>query len=87
MNKFQIDHNYHYAFKREGFKITFTNGYTVSVQFGSGTYSDEGETTAEVAAWGPGEQGEYVKLTDYDDVKAHCSPEEVLEVMNKVAAL
>ena len=36
---------------REGFQITFSNGCTISVIFGKYTYSDEGETTAEVAAW------------------------------------
>jgi hypothetical protein len=31
--------------------MTFENGCTISVQFGKHTYSDVGETTAEVAAW------------------------------------
>ena len=35
----------------EGFQMTFENGCTISVQFGKHTYSDAGETTAEVAAW------------------------------------
>jgi hypothetical protein len=35
----------------EGFQMTFENGCTISVQFGKHTYSDVGETTAEVAAW------------------------------------
>lgn len=34
-----------------GFQMTFENGCTISVQFGKHTYSDEGQTTAEVAAW------------------------------------
>ena len=34
-----------------GFQMTFENGCTISVQFGKYTYSDQGETTAEVAAW------------------------------------
>lgn len=36
---------------REGFQIRFSNGCTISVIFGKYTYSDGGETTAEVAAW------------------------------------
>jgi hypothetical protein len=35
----------------EGFQMTFENSCTISVQFGKHTYSDIGETTAEVAAW------------------------------------
>ena len=35
----------------EGFQMTFENSCTISVQFGKYTYSDVGETTAEVAAW------------------------------------
>jgi hypothetical protein len=35
----------------DGFQITFENGCTISVQFGPHTYSDQGKTTAEVAAW------------------------------------
>ena len=36
---------------RDGFQMTFSNGCTISVIFGKYTYSDGGETTAEVAAW------------------------------------
>ena len=35
----------------DGFKMTFSNGCTISVIFGKYTYSDGGETTAEVDAW------------------------------------
>jgi hypothetical protein len=69
----------------KGFYITFDNGYTVSVQFGRGAYSDEGATTAEVGAWGPEPEHTWVKLSEYDNVKGHCTPSEVLEIMNKVA--
>ena len=31
--------------------MTFDNGCTISVQFSKFNYSDQGETTAEVAAW------------------------------------
>jgi hypothetical protein len=34
-----------------GFIMTFSNGYTFSVSFSERSYSDQGETTAEVAAW------------------------------------
>jgi hypothetical protein len=35
----------------DGFQMTFENGCTISIQFGKHTYSDQGQTTAEVAAW------------------------------------
>jgi hypothetical protein len=38
-------------YDKDGFQITFANGCTISVVFGKYTYSDNGETTAEVAAW------------------------------------
>ena len=34
-----------------GFQMDFANKCTISVQFSKHTYSDAGETTAEVAAW------------------------------------
>jgi hypothetical protein len=64
--------------------MTFKNGYTMSVQFGKTNYSDGGVTTAEIAAWGP--DGQWLKLSDHDDVRGWCSPDEVLEVMNMVAS-
>ena len=35
----------------DGFQMTFSNGCTISIVFGKYTFSDGGETTAEVAAW------------------------------------
>ena len=79
MSKFRAaqneDHN--------GFHMTFKNGYTMSVQFGKNNYSDGGETTAEVAAWGPDRK--WVKLSAHDDVRGWCSPDDVLEIMNQIA--
>ena len=34
-----------------GFQMTFENQFTISVQFSKHNYSDQGKTTAEVAAW------------------------------------
>ena len=39
----------------KGFQVTFSNGYTLSVAFSEHSYSDQGESTAEVAAWHYGE--------------------------------
>jgi len=80
MSKFKATENEWH----NGFHITFKNGYTISVQFGKGNYSDKGETTAEIAAWGP--DGEWMILGEGDTVRGWCSPDEVLEVMNTVAS-
>jgi hypothetical protein len=80
MNKFKATQNeYH-----NRFHITFKNGYTMGVQFSKTNYSDGGETTAEIAAWGP--DVKWMKLSELDDVRGWCSPDEVLEVMNMVAS-
>lgn len=67
-----------------GFHITFKNGYTISVQFGKGNYSDKGETTAEIAAWGP--DGKWMRLGEGDTVRGWCTPDEVLDYMKLVAS-
>ena len=79
MSKFKATQNEY----NNGFHMVFENGYTISVQFGKGNYSDQGETTAEVAAWGPDRK--WVKLSEYDDVRGWCTPNEVLEIMNQIA--
>ena len=85
MNKFEVNFHDGGTMKMKGFKMTFDNGYTISVQFGSGTYSDGGKTTAEVGAWDS--NGEWVRLEPNDDVRAYCSPEDVLEAMNFISKL
>lgn len=80
MSKFRATQNEF----NNGFHMTFKNGYTMSVQFGKTNYSDGGETTAEIAAWGP--DGQWLSLGEGDDVRGWCSPDEVLEVMNMVAS-
>jgi len=71
------------------FAMTFANGYTVSLAMGDGIYSngdrEDGFTSVEVAAWDA--DGEWIKLSDNDDVIGWQSPEEVLAIMNKVAAM
>ena len=80
MSKFRATQNEH----NNGFHMVFKNGYTMSVQFSKTNYSDGGVTTAEIAAWGP--DGQWLKLSEHDDVRGWCSPDEVLEVMNMVAS-
>ena len=71
------------------FSMTFANGYTVSVAMGDGIYSngnsEDGFTSVEVAAWDA--DGNWVQLRDNDTVVGWQSPEEVLAIMNKVAAM
>ena len=82
MNKF--------ANKASGsFAMTFANGYSVSLAMGDGTYSngtmEDVFSSVEVAAWDA--DGEWIKLSDNDDVIGWQTPEEVLAIMNKVAAM
>ena len=71
------------------FSMKFANGYTVSLAMGDGIYSTgsvkEGFSAIEVAAWDA--DGKWVKLGTNDDVIGWQSPEEVLAIMNKVAAM
>jgi hypothetical protein len=71
------------------FSMKFANGYTVSLAMGDGIYSsgnqDDGYSSVEVAAWDA--DGKWIKLSDNDDVIGWQSAEEVLAIMNKVAAL
>ena len=71
------------VFDQDGFKMTFTNGFTVSVVFGKYTFSDEGETTAEVAVWDKdgfwyvlNEEDNHMsllKIPSGNDVIGHCT--------------
>jgi hypothetical protein len=71
------------------FAMTFANSYTVSVAMGDGIYSngnpDDGYSSVEVAAWDA--EGNWVQLGDNNDVIGWQSPEEVLAIMNKIAAM
>ncbi|CAN7172835.1 hypothetical protein [Brevundimonas sp. LjRoot202] len=81
---------------QKGFHVTFENGWTVSVQFGRGNYSGNydhtgayadpvpASPTAEVAAWPNG--GEMIALGDGDTVLGWQTPEQVLALMNDIAA-
>ena len=83
----------------KGFHMTFDNGFKASVQWGFGNYCDnrsmlqhdfEGKTapassTAEVAAFTP--SGEFVAMSNGDDVMGHLNANEVLAFLNAVAGL
>lgn len=78
-----------------GFRVTFNNGFVVSVQWGFGNYCEnrrnmEGTTSkdAEVAVLDPA--GGFVPLMDQgyvDDIAGWVSPEECANLMNIVSNL
>jgi hypothetical protein len=80
----EIDH--------DGFHMTFANGCTISVMFGKHSYSDQGETTAEVAIWDKdgnwyllNEEDNHMsllKVPEYSDVMGHCTSNMVAHIMN-----
>jgi len=78
----------------KGIQITFANGWTVSVQFGSGNYCENRDYTwrscekgesvdAEIAAWDA--DGTWYDMGG-DTVKGWCSPDEVGAFITKVQA-
>lgn len=80
----------------KGFHIKFANGYTASVQFGPGNYCNNKyaepfdrtkfnntSEDAEIALFDP--QGNFVRLSTYDDVMGHCTPEEVITFLHNAA--
>lgn len=82
----------------KGFQIEFENGWTVSVQFGGGSYcsnrddgiSDEawaesgkkGSTTAEIAAW---DKNNNWHKFEHDNVEGWVTPDKVAEFINMIA--
>lgn len=79
-----------------GFRMSFANGWTVSVQFGFGNYcenkykinekeSDERRSKdAEIAAWDA--NGAWYKF-EFDDVKGWCTADEVAQFIAMIAAM
>ena len=72
---------------KDGFQMTFANGCTISVVFGKYTYSDNGETTAEVAAWHSNgnwmyhQEGDWIEIPDSSDVMTHKTADEVAKLI------
>ena len=69
--------------------MTFRNGYTLSVIYGERSYSDQGESTAEVAAWHSKEdhwlafeEGAWMEVPDgRSAVLGHQTPDQVAELI------
>jgi hypothetical protein len=76
--------------KPKGLQMVFSNGWTVSVQFGEGNYcqsrtDEHGQTsseTAEIAAWN--HKNEWFKFPS-DNVKGWCKPEEVARFVHAIS--
>jgi hypothetical protein len=79
-------------YDRDGFQMTFANGFTVSIVFGKYTYSDGGETTAEVAVWDKdgfwyvlNEEDNHmslIKLETGNDIMGRCTSDLVASIMD-----
>jgi len=69
--------------ENKGFQITYPNGYTISVQWGFGTYSTE--TTAEVAIIDPA--GNFYPISEKDSVIGWQTPTEIITLMIFAARL
>lgn len=78
-NAFNIDSNP----SNNGFTLTFLNGITVSVRWGDMNYSDNGESTAECAAYDSDGQWVLVNGFNYHDntVLPNLSTEDVARFM------
>ena len=84
--------------RNAGFHITFENGYTVSVQFGPGTYCDNydkrfddtekcgeyGSSNAECAVWK--DDGDLIECRGWGNtVKGWMTPDEILKLLKWAA--
>ena len=79
---------------QHGFQMTFENQCTISVQFSKHNYSDQGETTAEVAAWNSNGDwmiwngDNWVVLTNGDtDIMSHQTTDDVAMLISELVAL
>jgi hypothetical protein len=71
----------------EGFTLTFDNGVFASVKFGFGSYSDQGETTAEVAIIDSEDNwyifnGKELEQADGPDVNPRVTTNDLVEILN-----
>jgi hypothetical protein len=65
-------------------KIKTDNGYTISIVGGGiGLYGD-GVNTFEVAAW-EGDNGEWIKLSPYNDVIGHVTIDTVHQIIDDIS--
>lgn len=70
---------------KNGFHIVFDNRWTFSCQWNQLTFSDEGKTTCEIAAWSP--DGEFFKFPDGKNSLGWVSPDELASWMKKISEI
>jgi len=78
-----------------GFTMTFSSGYTISVVFSERSYSDQGQTTAEVAVWHSKEEhwlcfedGAWVIVPEgHTAVLGHQTPDQIASHMEIISKL
>ena len=73
-------------FVDQGFNITLGNNVYVSVMFGTGSYSDQGETTAEVAIIDSKDNwyvfnGKELEQSDGPDVNPRVTTNDLVEIL------
>jgi len=72
-----------------GFTMTFSNGWTISVQFGKANYCNRDKEenfayTAEIAAWD--KDGKWYEF-EHDIVKGYCDADEVVDWIVEISCL
>ena len=74
----------------KGFYMTFSNGWTVSVQFGEFNYCDNKYqdarsecANAEVAVFD--RNGTFYRLTPHDDVEGYVEPDKIANIIQMVS--
>lgn len=78
------------SYGSRGFQMKFTNGWTVSVQFGFGNYCDNRDDpktsspNAEIAAW---DKDDYWYNFGDDKVQGWVKAEEVAEFIHRISKL
>jgi len=91
MKAFNAENDKEFGIER--FSMKFGNGNAISVVFGNGAYSDQGETTAEVAAWDSKgdwmlfQNEKWITLEQDHDVMPRCTPGEVAEMIFTLSKL
>lgn len=88
--------------EKKGFHIRLENGWTVSIQFGSGNYGSNYDVpreeieagrgaqshTAEIAAWDVNGTWYEFECDEYTNIVAgHKTPAEVIAFINQIAAM
>ena len=95
MSEFRVTRN-------KGFQMVFENGWTISVQFGYGSYCDNRNhldgfefakdlnavqsSNAEIAIWSGDGAGNWYVFENGDTVLGHQTPDQVAEWIAKVVA-